>query len=113
MLTIIVSVYDKLGGMAFHTANLRKSYGFHLVAQGADPIPSVMDADAPYHIKIVKFSGRISFYINELLIFDWQDDGKTFGPVLGGGKIGFRQMAPLIGEYANLKVTALEEAKND
>ncbi len=98
---------------AFHTANLRKSYGFHLVAQGADPIPSVMDADAPYHIKIVKFSGRISFYINELLIFDWQDDGKTFGPVLGGGKIGFRQMAPLIGEYANLKVTALEEAKND
>src|SRR5690606_24498104 len=29
---------------AFHTANLRKSPGFHLVAQGADPLPPVRDA---------------------------------------------------------------------
>lgn len=93
---------------AFHTANLRKSYGFHLVAQGADPIPSVLDAEAPYHIRINQYSGRIQFFINDLLIFDWQDDGEEYGPVLGGGKIGFRQMAPLIGEYANLKVSVLE-----
>ena len=31
----------------FHTCNLRKSYGFFLVAQGADPIPDVADAVAP------------------------------------------------------------------
>lgn len=93
---------------AFHTANLRKSYGFHLVAQGADPIPSVLDAQAPYHIRINKYLGNIQFFINDLLIFDWHDDGEQYGPVLGGGKIGFRQMAPLIGEYANLKVSALE-----
>lgn len=92
---------------AFHTANLRKSYGFHMVAQGADPLPSVIDADPPYHIKLMKNEGIISFLINELLVFTWKDDGQTYGPVLEGGKIGFRQMAPLIAEYANLKVSAI------
>jgi len=38
------------------------------------------------------------------VVFDWRDDGKTYGELLTGGKIGFRQMAPLIAEYANLKV---------
>ncbi|MFC7111665.1 DUF1961 family protein [Nonomuraea rubra] len=37
---------------ALHTCNLRKSHGFHLVAQGADPLPGVMDADGPYAIRI-------------------------------------------------------------
>jgi hypothetical protein len=37
-------------------------------------------------------------------------DGKSHGPLLGGGKIGFRQMAPLIAEYANFRVRALEAA---
>jgi hypothetical protein len=40
------------------------------------------------------------------LIFTWEDDGATYGPRLQAGKIGFRQMAPLIAEYANLKVYA-------
>lgn len=93
---------------AFHTCNLRKSYGFHLVSQGADPIPSVEDARAPYHIELVKCGNEIEFYINELCIFSWVDDGKTFGPLLKGGKIGFRQMAPLVAEYANLKVYTIE-----
>jgi len=92
---------------AFHTCNLRKSYGFHLVCQGADPIPSVEDAKPPYHINLIKYGPRIIFRINELTIFDWEDDGKTYGPLLGPGKIGFRQMAPLIAEYANLKVYSL------
>ncbi|GAB3751041.1 hypothetical protein BKA15_005509 [Microlunatus parietis] len=38
----------------FHTCNLRKSHGFHLVAQGADPIPSVIEAEPPYRMMIVK-----------------------------------------------------------
>jgi hypothetical protein len=96
---------------AFHTCNLRKSYGFHLVAQGADPIPSVEDTRAPYHIELVKYSNEVWFYINELCIFNWIDDGKTFGPLLQGGKIGFRQMAPLVAEYANLKVYTIEKVK--
>lgn len=96
---------------AFHLVNLRKSHGFHLVAQGADPIPPVSDATPPYRIKIVQFSGKITFCINDLQIFEWEDDGSTYGPVFRGGKIGFRQMAPFIGEYANIKVCALETKK--
>lgn len=94
---------------SFHTCNLRKSKGFHLVVQGADPIPDAHDAKGPYKIKLVKNRGNIIFYINDLEIFNWIDDGKTYGNILGGGKIGFRQMAPLIGEYSNLEVFELED----
>ena len=91
----------------FHTCNLRKSKGFHLVVQGADPIPNCEDAFESYHIKLVKKDGKIDFIIDDLPVFSWQDDGKEYGPVLGGGKIGFRQMAPMIGEYSNLKVYSI------
>jgi hypothetical protein len=92
----------------FHTCNLRKSRGFHLVAQGADPIPSVGDAEGPYNIKVFKYGGEILFAINDLTVFHWIDDGVAYGKPLGGGKIGFRQLSPLIAEYANLKVHAIE-----
>lgn len=89
---------------AFHLCNLRKSKGFHLVAQAADPIPSVEDVTAPFRIAVVKKGPMVRFSMNELRLFEWIDDGKTYGPVLGGGRIGFRQMAPLVGEYGNLAV---------
>lgn len=89
---------------AFHTCNLRKSKGFFLVTQGADPIPDCADAKESYHICVTKKDGKIDFAIDDLTVFSWQDDGKEYGDVLGGGKIGFRQMAPMIGEYSGLKV---------
>ncbi len=89
---------------SFHTCNLRKSYGFHLVAQGADPIPTVADAKPPYHLTLWKNGPRVTFAINDLVILDWHDEKCTGGPALAGGKVGFRQMAPLIGEYANFEV---------
>ena len=95
------------GERVFHTCNLRKSFGFHLVAQGADPLPSVEDAAGPYNMRLVKLTGRVGFWINDLPVLEWTDDGEEYGPVLGGGKIGFRQMAPLVAEYANLKVHAV------
>jgi hypothetical protein len=91
----------------FHTCNLRKSYGFHLVAQGADPLPPVADCADFYRLRLEKRGGRIDFSINELPVLAWIDDGESYGPVLGEGRIGFRQMAPLIAEYANLNVYAL------
>ena len=91
----------------FHTCNLRKSYGFHLVAQGGDPIPNVGDAKGPYTISVLKYKNEIRFFIDDLEIFSFIDDGKTYGPLLGGGKIGFRQLAPLIGEYRDLKIYEL------
>lgn len=94
----------------FHTCNMRKSHGFHLVCQGADPIPSIADIHDPFRIAVTKCAGRIRLSINDLLIFDWQDDGQTYGPVHGPGRIGFRQMAPLIAEYSDLKVHAIRES---
>lgn len=93
----------------FHTCNLRKSYGLHLVCQGADPLPDAKEADGPYHIRIVKQGNRIEFYIDGLLIFSFLDDGETYGTLLAGGKIGFRQLAPMVGEYADLKVYEITE----
>ena len=92
---------------SFHTCNLRKSYGFHLVAQGADPLPDAVDAKGFYHLRLVKKQGFVAFWMENLPIFAWQDDGKTTGKCLGGGKIGFRQMAPLVAEYRNLTVTEI------
>ena len=88
----------------FHTCNLRKSKGFYLVAQGADPIPNCEDVMDSYHIRVTKKDGKIEFAIDGLTVFSWQDNGREYGDVLGGGKIGFRQMAPMVGEYSNLKV---------
>lgn len=93
---------------AFHVCNLRKSYGFHLVAQGADPLPSTAEAAGPYRMQFVKYGPHVEFFINDLQILSWTDDGLTHGPVRGGGKVGFRQMAPMLAEYANLKVHRVE-----
>ncbi|MCR5585483.1 MAG: YesU family protein [Lachnospiraceae bacterium] len=93
----------------FHTCNLRKSYGFNLVAQGADPIPDVPDCVDFYRMKIVKRTTRVEFYVNDLMSFAYDDDEKTYGKALKEGKIGFRQLAPMIGEYSDLKVFALED----
>ena len=94
---------------AFSTCNLRKSHGFHLVAQGADPLPAVADAMPPYRIELLKSGPHVRFAINDLPIFSWHDDG-THGPPLTGGRIGFRQMAPLIAEYADLTVERIDPA---
>ncbi|KFY26647.1 hypothetical protein V491_01220 [Pseudogymnoascus sp. VKM F-3775] len=94
---------------AFHTCNLRKSPGFHLVAQGADPLPPVVDArEAFYRVEVVKGGKSVKFSIDGLELFKWvdEDDGTT-GPVVEGGRIGFRQMAPLVARYRNLEVWEL------
>ncbi len=89
----------------FHTCNLRKSKGFHLVAQGADPIPSVDAADGWYNIEVAVVGPYVRFSIDGLVSYSWCDDGTQFGPVLDQqGYVGFRQMAPLIAEYKNLTV---------
>lgn len=89
---------------AFHVCNLRKSYGFHLVAQGGDPIPDADEVTEPYRLAVRKEKGLVTFSVNELEVFRFEDDGETYGPLLKGGKIGFRQLAPLVAEYGNLKV---------
>ena len=98
----------------FQTCNLRKSYGFFLVAQGADPIPTVGFVHKPYRLKLIKCGAHVSFHMGygdeEFAVFSWEDDGEKSGPILGGGKIGFRQMTPLIAEYSNLVVRKVTRA---
>lgn len=91
---------------AFHTCNLRKSYGFYLTAQGGDPIPAADEASEPYEIAFLKRGNEVRFYCNALEIFRFADDGSQYGKLLQGGKIGFRQLAPMVGEYENLEVWA-------
>ncbi|MGL3150408.1 DUF1961 family protein [Microbacterium sp. A82] len=92
---------------AFHTCNLRKSPGFHLVSQGADPLPSVEDARGDfYRICVIKDGARVTFSIDDLVLFEWTDDEST-GPRVRDGRIGFRQMSPLTARYRNLEVHSL------
>ncbi|NKB71514.1 MAG: DUF1961 family protein [Candidatus Latescibacteria bacterium] len=102
------------GENEFQTCNLRKSHGFHLVTQGADPLPTAGFVQKPYRIKLIKYGPRVSFsmaYDDECIdIFSWDDDGQQYGPVLAEGKIGFRQMTPLIAEYSNLVVRKVAAA---
>ncbi|HJA90715.1 MAG TPA: YesU family protein [Candidatus Jeotgalibaca merdavium] len=91
---------------AFRTCNLRKSAGFHFITQGADPLPAVEDAKDYYRLTVIKRKNRIVFKINELTIFEWEDDG-CHGPALGKGWIGFRQMAPMKAKYRNIRVYEL------
>jgi len=96
-----------------NTVNLRKSYGHNLVAVGPNPIPNVEQVkeyiEEPYRIRVVKCGPRVIMTINELQVIDWSDDGKPHS----GGKIGFRQMAGLIGEYSNLKVQKVHEGGSE
>lgn len=93
---------------AFHVANLRKSPGFHLVSQGADPLPPVPDANgAFYKVEVIKDKRDVSFSINGLLLFSWEDTKTNTGPVIREGRIAFRQMQPLIAQYRNLEVWQL------
>lgn len=108
--TLHISYYRRMyeAERAFQVANLRKSYGFHLVAQGADPIPYPEDARPPYHMRVVKYKERVDFYINDLKILDFTDTDEI-NPYLQGGKIGFRQMSPFIGEYSQLYIYAIRK----
>lgn len=92
----------------FRTCNLRKSHGFHMMSQSADPLPDARNAKDPYRMEVVKSGSAFLFSINDFPLINWIDDGLAFGPVLSGGKIGFRQMAGLVAEYADLQVHAVE-----
>jgi hypothetical protein len=46
--------------------------------------------------------GWVQFEIDEMVVYTWCDPAP-----LQGGKIGFRQMAPLVAEYGNLDVRRL------
>lgn len=92
---------------SLHTCNVRKSHGFHLMAQGADPLPAVLDADRAYRLELTWRGTAVEFTIDGIRCLTWTDDGSVGGPPRRGGALGLRQMAPLIAEYSDLTVEAL------
>ena len=90
--------------IAFHTCNLRKSYGFHLVAMAGDPIPNYYPGMDYFRMEVIKKGNEVAFRINDLDILHYEDDGKTAGALLEGGKIGFRALAPMKALYKNFRV---------
>ncbi|HLI00758.1 MAG TPA: DUF1961 family protein [Acidimicrobiales bacterium] len=87
------------------TVNLRRSRGFHLLGSGADPLPAVADARPPYRLQLTREGHRIRFAVDGLTVLDAPDALDGLPPLAGGGRLGFRQMSPLIAEYAHLVVT--------
>ena len=87
------------------TANLRKSKGFHLVAEGRDLICDA-PAGAFQTVRVYKRGGTIRLTVDEVVALAWNDDGKTHGPVIDQpGWFGLRQMGHTQRcEYGHVKV---------
>ncbi|MFY0653185.1 MAG: DUF1961 family protein [Cyclobacteriaceae bacterium] len=102
-----ISYYANAGGNGRGVSHLRKNAGFNRVKVGAMGIP--LNSTSVHKIKLIKNGDRITMYLDDNKIIDWLDDGKEFGAVLGGGKIGFRQMQWSHFRYRNFKVWALKK----
>ncbi len=89
------------------TSNLRKNKGFHLPASGEDLVARG-GAEKWHKLQVTRFEGLVELRVNGEVSFAWDDDGKTYGPRLGGGKLGFRQQNNLLwGDYTNVRVWEL------
>ena len=94
-------------GAARGTSHIRKNHGFHLVAMGRDFIAS--QGAGPHRVRMLKLGNQIAVEANGKIEVRWEDDGKTFGPVLKEGFVGLRQMSHT-GEcgYTHFKVWAVK-----
>lgn len=95
---------------AFRVCNLRRlGNGDELCAQAADPIPPAVDASRDYAMRIQMSTCPTSNETTVLVTIDglgvlrWTGSG----PADGWGKVGFRQMAPLVASYSDLVVKPL------
>jgi len=87
------------------TSNMRKNSGFYLVANGPPGIEP--GSDAVHAVRLIKDAAHIQLQVDGKVIIDFTDDGQRYGPVLGGGKIGMRQMQWTTALYRNLRVYEL------
>jgi hypothetical protein len=87
------------------TSNLRKNNHFYLVANGP---PGIGAGDKhPHRVRLIQDGAHIQLQVDGRVIIDYTDNGKRYGPVLDGGKIGFRQMTPTVARYRNFRVWEL------
>ncbi|MBB3061258.1 DUF1961 family protein [Microbulbifer rhizosphaerae] len=85
-------------------ANLRKNNTFTLLQEGGDGIPT--RSTKIHKVRLIKDRAHIAMYVDGRKVIDYIDDGSN-KPVLGAGKIGFRQMKWTRFQYRNFKVWSL------
>jgi hypothetical protein len=83
-------------------SHLRKNNHFYLVENGPPGIPP--GSTESHHIRLIKAGAHIQFLVDGRVMIDFVDDGVRYGPVLGSGKIGFRQMQWTVARYRNFRV---------
>ncbi|MDP6777580.1 MAG: DUF1961 family protein [Candidatus Latescibacteria bacterium] len=90
-------------------ANLRKNYGFHLVASGPD-LSTVSQPDEWHTIRLTQMNATITLLFDGRECYRYHDDGTEGGPPIEtGGAFGFRQQNNLYrGDYRNFRVYGLE-----
>lgn len=84
------------------TSHLRKNNMFEIVQEGEEGIPK--NSTDIHQLRLIKNGPKIIMYIDNTIIIDWTDDGKSLGPVYAEGKFGFRQMKWSHFRYRNLRV---------
>jgi hypothetical protein len=90
-------------------ANVRRNPGFYLVMAGDDLVVSG-GAEKWHRLSLTRFGSMLELSVNGKRCLTWFDDGKSYGPVHGGGKIGLRQQNDLRwGDYTNLRVYELKK----
>ena len=89
----------------FHVCNMIKDPGSQVVAIGADPLPDANGSLPWYRMTILKKGRDVAFWINDLEVLSFHDDEMSFGELLTGGNVGFRQFGSMTAEYRNLCVT--------
>ena len=85
--------------------NIRKNYGFHLVAEALDPCRT---KDREYEISVRKLGGHVQFIVDGRLVHNWLDDGTAGGPPHNRGKIGLRHTRKMQALYDDLRVYRLK-----
>jgi len=92
------------------TSNIRKNGGFYLIANGPPGIEP--GSDAVHRLRLVKDSGHLQLQVDDRVVIDYTDDGSGYGPPLGAGKIGLRQMQWTVARYRDFRVHALHAGGN-
>jgi hypothetical protein len=58
-------------------------------------------------VRLIKDGGHVQLLVDGRVVIDFKDDGRQYGPVLGGGRIGFRQMQWTTAGYRGLRIRGL------